>query len=109
MHNNTGVCLLYTLKAEWKFSVRNTSQSAEHVDCVAAHITLFPVAVQRLTCVLGSCSGATVECTSVKSSLLMILKGRMRPNWSCWCLVCLHFNQSNYLRSQQPAGLVSAQ
>lgn len=33
----------------------------------------------------------------------------MRPNWSCWCLVCLHFNQSNDVRSQQPAGLVSAQ
>lgn len=58
---------------------------------LTAHITLSPVSVQKQTCVSGSCSGATVEFTSVKSSLLMIWRGRMRPSWSYWCSVWQHF------------------
>lgn len=65
-------------------------------------LTLFLAAVQRLTYVSGSCSGATAECTSVKSSLLMIWKGRTRPSWSYWCLVCLCFNQSSNAKTWKP-------
>lgn len=58
---------------------------------LAAHLTLFLVPVQKQTCASGSCSGGTVEFTSVKSSLLMIWRERTRPSWSYWCSVKLLF------------------
>lgn len=56
-----------------------------------AHVTWFLDSTQGPTCGSGSCSGATVECISAKSSLPTILRGRMRPSWSYWCSVGTHF------------------
>lgn len=67
---------------------------------LASKLTLFPVTAQRLTCESGSCSGATVECTTAKWLSPTIWKGRTRLSWSCWCSVGLRFNRS--IETQQP-------
>lgn len=61
---------------------------------LTVHVTRALYSAQRQTCGSGSCSGATVEFISAKSSLPMTLRERTRPTWSYWCSVWKHLTSS---------------